>query len=211
MEIPLSKAPEVFFDQQLWELFRSYFETPQIAVERISSLPQMPGYYYHREDDRNLPCSYKERWQEVEEAAHLGRALLSRLQDQFLKKQIIATGIEFGLNNPERVVIPPERWLRLWPDFANNMAMAQLKLDDPLCHRYDDIRLTSDETTRARDVLREDCISFLRHRRSEGEERKTVLRQETEDHFGTPIPVRVFDAAFKTVFRRTRGRPRLKK
>jgi hypothetical protein len=135
MEIPLRKAPEVFFDQQLWEIFQSYFETPQIALERISGLPEVPGYYYHREGDRTLPVSYMERWQEVREAADIGRALLLGLQDQFLKKQIIATGIEFGLNEPERVEIPPERWLRLWPDFANNMAMAELKIDDPLCGR----------------------------------------------------------------------------
>jgi hypothetical protein len=74
MEIPLRKAPEVFFDQQLWEIFQSYFETPQIALERISGLPEVPGYYYHREGDRTLPVSYMERWQEVREAADIGWA-----------------------------------------------------------------------------------------------------------------------------------------
>src|ERR1700722_18453907 len=178
MEIPLSKAPDIFFDPQLWELFQSYFESPQIAVERISDLPQMPGFYYHREDDPALPASYKERWQVVEEAAALGKALLYGLQAQFLKKTIVATGIVFGRNSNEREVIPPERWLRLWPDFVRNMAMAQIKLDDPLCNRYDDIRLTSDDSIRARAVIPEDCIAFLRQRQAEGEERKAVLNRD---------------------------------
>jgi hypothetical protein len=210
MEIPLRRAPKVFFDQQLWEIFQSYFETPETAVERISGLPQVPGYYYHREDDRTLPVSHKERWQEVEEAADVGRALLHGLQDQLLKKQIITTGIEFGRNDTQRVVIPPERWLRLWPDFANNLAMAQIKLDDPLCNRYDDIRLTSDENTRARAVIVEDCISFLRQRQAEGEERKATLEHEVAVRFGMPVPVRVFNAAYKAVFHKSRGRPRQK-
>jgi hypothetical protein len=208
MEIPLRKAPDIFFDQQLWELFQSYFETRQIAVERVSGLPQLPGFYYHREDDLILPASYKERWQVVEEAAALGEALLRGWQAQFLKKQIIATGIEFGRNNSERVVIPPERWLRLWPDFANNLAMAQIKLDDPLCNRYDDIRLTSDESTRARAVILEDCISFLRQRQAQGEESKAVFEHGAKVRFGMPVPVRVFNAAYKVVFHKSRGRPR---
>jgi hypothetical protein len=212
MEIPLRKAPDIFFDQQLWKLFQSYFETPQIAVERISGLPQVPGYYYHREDDRTLPASYKERWQTVEEAADIGKALLYGLQNQFLRKQIIATGTEFEYNSTERVIIPPERWLRLWPDFANNMAMAQHKLDDPLCGRYDDIRLTSDESTRrVRAVILEDCISFLRQRRAKGEERKAVLEHEASVRLGMPVPVRVFNEAFKAAFHKGRGRPRKKK
>jgi hypothetical protein len=211
MEIPLKKAPEVFFDQQLWHIFQSYFDTPQMALVRISGIPEVPGYYYHRETDRTLPVSYKERWQEVEEAADIGKALLYGLQDQFLKKQIIATGIEFGRNSSEHVVIPPERWLRLWPDFANDMAMAQLKADDPLCVRYDDIRLTSDESSRARAVIAEDYLSFLRQRQAKGEERKAVLEREAMVHFGMPVPVRIFNAAFKAVFHKGRGRPRKKK
>jgi hypothetical protein len=210
MEIPLSKAPEVFFDQQLWQIFQSYFKTPRIALERISDLPQVPGYYYHREHDA-LPSSDKELWQEVTEAADLGKALLYGLQRQFLARQIIATGVAFGLNSSERVVIPPDRWLRLWPNFVHNFAMAQFKLDDPLCTRYDDIRLSSDDSTRAHAIIVEDCISFLQQRKADGEERKAVLEREAINRLGMPIPTRDFDAAFKAVFQRKRGRPRKKK
>jgi hypothetical protein len=35
MEFPLSRAPEMLFDEQLWEIFVSYFETPEIGLERI--------------------------------------------------------------------------------------------------------------------------------------------------------------------------------
>lgn len=210
MEIPLNKAPEVFFDQRLWKIFQSYFKTPQIALERISDLPQVPGYYYHREHDE-LPSSDKELWQEAAEAADFGKALLYGLQRQFLARQIIATGVAFGFNSTERVVIPPERWFRLWPNFLQNFAMAQLKINDPLCHRYDHIRLITDGSNRAHQIIMEDCISFLQQRKAEGEQRKGVLYREAINHFQVHITTRDFGAAFKAVFQRQRGRPPNKK
>src|ERR1700691_4486765 len=132
METPLRKAPDVFFDQQLWKLFQSDFEPPELAIERISVLPEMPGYWYHRETDSNFPRQEEARWRLAQETADLGRAILWGLQRQLLEGQITATGVKFGYNREKRVAIPPERWLRLWPDFANNFAMAQLDLKDPL-------------------------------------------------------------------------------
>jgi hypothetical protein len=35
MEFPLSQAPEMLFDRQLWDIFVSYFETSDSAYERI--------------------------------------------------------------------------------------------------------------------------------------------------------------------------------
>jgi hypothetical protein len=35
MEFPLSKAPELFFDKQLWQIFVSYLGAPEMALERI--------------------------------------------------------------------------------------------------------------------------------------------------------------------------------
>jgi hypothetical protein len=209
METPLRKAPDVFFDQQLWKLFQSYFEPPELAIERISVLPEMPGYWYHRETDSNFPRQEEARWRLAQETADLGRAILWGLQRQLLEGQITATGVKFGYNREKRVAIPPERWLRLWPDFANNFAMAQLDLKDPLCHRYDEVRLTSDDASLVRAVILQDCISFLKQRRAAGVEQRKVLISEIKGFFGQPIPIRIFNEAYTAVFNKRRGHPRL--
>jgi hypothetical protein len=51
MEISLSKAPDILFDQQMWEIFQSYFDTSEIAFERISEPQVIPGFLYHRPAD----------------------------------------------------------------------------------------------------------------------------------------------------------------
>ena len=122
MEFPLSRAPALFFDRQLWEIFVSYFETHEIAYERISHLPCSTGY--HREDDEASFSLSKERWQEIEEALAVGFELLLGLQRKFLSGELTASGIPRGYSQPTREPIPPTDWLKLRPNFANNWAMS---------------------------------------------------------------------------------------
>jgi hypothetical protein len=159
----------------------------------------------HREDDRWLPQSYKERWQDIEEASHVSVALLLALQSKFLKKEIIATGVPIGFWSYKRVTIPPDNWLRLWPDFAHNRAMGG-------AGRYDEIQVTWDQMREARhDELTELCTVFLRKRQGDGEDRRKILLQETAEYLASPLPARVFTAAYKEVFNKRRGRPRMTK
>jgi hypothetical protein len=211
MEVPLRKAPDIYFDPQMWKLFQSYFEPPELAIERISGLPEVPGCWYHRETDTNLPNEEEQRFQMIEEARALGKALLVTLRGRLLNGQISATGIKSGYNSDKRVEIPPERWLRLWPYFITNSAMAQLDLRDPLPHRYHDIRLSSNDASLARAIMLEDCISFLKQRQDAGVEQRKVLIAEASGFFDPPVPTRIFNEAYQIVFKKSRGHPRLKK
>jgi hypothetical protein len=133
MEFPLSQVPEMLFDRQLWDTFVSYFETPEIAYERIGLPPNLTGY--HHENCATRFADSKERWQEIEEAYAVGRELLRGLQRKFLCGELIATGVPRGLSQPTRQPIPRSEWLRLWPNFAGNWAMHTKG-------RYDDIQLS---------------------------------------------------------------------
>jgi hypothetical protein len=200
MEFPLSRAPEVLFDRQLWEIFVSYFETSEIAHERIGFPPDLTGY--HHEDYSTRSSISKERWQEIEEACTVGRELLRGLQTKFLSEEITATGVPRGFSRPTRQPIPPSDWLRLWPNFAGNWAMSTKG-------SYDDIQLW----WRPRDKnaeLQERCELYLLKRKREGERLRKVLIEGTTEYFGEPVPVRVFNAAYWSVFERRRGRPPLK-
>jgi hypothetical protein len=90
MEFPLSQAPEMFFDEQLWQIFISYFETPEIALERLGYPPMITGYHHEHYETRSSLT--KEVWQEIEEAHAVGRELLLGLQRKFLNEELTATG-----------------------------------------------------------------------------------------------------------------------
>ncbi len=53
------------FDEQLWQIFVSYFETPEIALARIGYPPNLTGYHHEHFERRNSLS--KEVWQEIEE------------------------------------------------------------------------------------------------------------------------------------------------
>jgi hypothetical protein len=201
MEFPLSRAPEIFFDEQLWQIFVSYFETPEIALERIGYPPDLTGY--HREHYETRFSLSKEGWQEIEEACAVGRDLLRGLQGKFLSDELIATGVPRGRSRPTRERIPTSEWKKLWPNFAGNWAMSTTG-------SYDDIQLSwHPKDTKVE--LRERCELLLLTRKEQGESRRKVLVQEAAEHLGEPLPTRIFDAAYKKVFGKRRGRPRLAK
>jgi hypothetical protein len=199
MEFPLSRASEILFDRQPWEIFVSYFETSESAYERIGFPPDLTGY--HHEDYASRSSISKERWQEIEQASAVGRELLRGLQRKFLSEELTATGVPRGFSRPTRQPIPTSEWLRLWPNFAGNWAMSTKG-------GYDDVQLSLrpiDEKAEQQ----ERCELFLLKRKREGESLRKVLIQDTTEHFGERIPVRMFDAAYSKVFKRRRGRPPL--
>jgi hypothetical protein len=199
MEFPLSRAPEVLFDRQLWKIFVSYFETSESAYERIGFPPDLTGYHY--EDYATRSSISKERWQEIEEAHVVGRELLRGLQGKFLSEELTATGVPRGYSRPSRQPIPPSEWLWLWPNFAGNWAMSTKG-------RYDDVQLSL-RPINEKAELQERCELFLLRRKREGESLRKVLIQDATEHFGERVPVRIFDAAYSKVFKRRRGRPPL--
>lgn len=197
MEFPLSRAPKMFFDPQLWNIFVSYFESNEIAYERIGYPPDLTGY--HREYYGMRFNLSKERWQEIEEARAVGRELLRGLHSKFLSEDLTATGIPRGFARPTREAIPPSEWLELWPNFAGNWAMSTTG-------SYDNVLLSWNPPDEKAEML-ELCELFLTKRKSEGETKKTVLIEKAATYFGKRVPDRIFNSAYQKVFQRKRGRP----
>jgi hypothetical protein len=201
MDFPLSRAREILFDRQLWEIFVSYFETSESAYERIGFPPDLTGYHY--EDYAARFSISKERLQEIEEACAVGRELLRGLRTKFLSEELTATGVPRGYSRPTRQPIPPSEWLRLWPNFAGNWAMSTKG-------SYDDIQLSLRSIDK-KAALQERCELFLLERKREGAALRKLLIQDTTQYFGEPVPVRIFNAAYSKVFKKRRGRPPLNK
>lgn len=199
MEIPLSRVPELFFDQQLWGIFVSYFDSPKIALETIGHPPGPLGC--HRNDDPSEITT--DRWREIEEAEQLGVAILLCLQQKFLTGELAASRIPFGRWRPAREPIPTSHWLRLWANFSENSATSTRE-------RYEDV-LVSCTPRSEKTELRELLGDFLTKQKRDGQEARKILLRTAEEYLGQSIPTRLFNEAYSEAFKKKRGRPKLKK
>ncbi|SRR5258708_22266991 len=200
MEFPLSRAPEILFDRQLWEIFVSYFETSEIAYERIGFPPDLTGYHY--EDYAARSSISKERWQEIDEAYAVGRALLRGLLSKFQKEELTATGIPRGFWKPDREPIPSSHWHRMLPNFSGNWAMSTSE-------SYDDVQVSSHVNSKTKNAELQDRLElYLLEQKRKGESLKKILISAAAENFGQAIPTRVFNAGYAKVFKKPRGRSR---
>lgn len=201
MEFRLSKVPELFFDRLLWDLFASYFDSAQFALERIGYPPGPTGYHSELHDLRGSLSA--EQWKNIEESSALGREILRNLQNKLLTGELFATGVPRGYWNPEREKIPVSEWRELWPNFIGDWAMSTKG-------SYDDIQLTWHPLT-GKEELQNDLVAFLQQQASDGVRERKVLLYEANRYFAQAIPTRVFAGAYQTVFKSHRGRPRKSK
>jgi hypothetical protein len=197
-EIPLRDAPEHFFDRKKWEEFLTCNENRQAALQRISQ--QEPGMIvFYRREVSKTPTPEGAKAQQDENIAELGKALVSQFKERLIKAEILATGLSSLA--VDRVTIPAERWPELWLNFAEDKAnggqleFAKIRLSEPLARK-----LTRD--------LKARCVTWMQKRREDGETRKKALKGEAQKHFGTGLTTRIFDAAYKEVFAKARGRPK---
>src|ERR1035438_122909 len=135
-EIPLNRAPEVFFDETLWSLFEIFFDTPEIALAQISQPPWALNYADHHAD---RAAERKDRWRETEQIFELKRILIEEFKDQIFKGDIIASGIPFDSRGRRR--IEHYECNNLWFDFAEDQAYGILD-------NYEQIRLAINEETK---------------------------------------------------------------
>lgn len=198
--IPLREAPERFFDAATWREFLSYFEGPEAALRHISQ-PE-PGIlvFCRQRAAAQYVTPDGERARRDERAAELGRLLVTSFKERLIKEELIATAL--SPFNIDRARIPGERWPDLWPNFIENRA-------DGNDLKFTDVRISQPTNTQTQDTdFLDRCIEWLRKRSEDGESRRKILLAEAIEHFGNALKTRTFNAAYKKVFSRTRGRPR---
>jgi hypothetical protein len=203
-EIPLSHAPEAFFDQEKWNRFVAYFVNRQDALEHISQ-PEPGALTFYRQKAAQLTTFGGLSARQQQEIHLLGESLVADFKSRLIRGEIIATG--FSGISVERSRIPPDRWqnIKMWPHFINEQTTdGQLEFT---VVRVSDVVPT---TTSAIDLLQR-CIEWMQQRRDGGESRRKVLEKEALKHFGTAIKIRTFAEAYRVVFNKPRGRPRLTK
>jgi hypothetical protein len=197
-EIPLRDAPEHFFDPAKWCEYLFYFEDREKGLAWLSRAePNLIAYT--REEAAKIPTSEGEDARRGEKAAELGRSLLAAFKERLINGQLIATGL--CALDVDRVRIPGDRWPDLWPNFIDSRADGDLT--------FTAVRIRQPTDPPQVDDLLTQCIEWLRKRRKEGGGLKKGLRAEALKHFGAALKTRIFDQAYKVVFAKARGRPRI--
>jgi hypothetical protein len=195
MEIPLSKAPRIIFDQNKWAEYIAHFETEEIALMHLSSPPGIDFSWWKDplKPDEEVRI-YKENLFRLK--MDLVQAFYKRLENN----SIIASGRSF--NSADRTRIPREQWQALWAAYVRDRAIGpELEYTEVLLSINSEYQSTIAELT-------ERCEGYLRAQFAMGEvPKKEELRARANEHFQVKIPVRAFNKAYKTVFFRTRGRP----
>ena len=191
--IPLSAAPERFFDQQQWNKFIGFFDSRQIALARLSRPPYGLGFY--EEGDPGLPAPGAARVQKVEEAFQLGTNLVGSLKTKLIKRTIVATGVP--LPSGERATISSADWKRLWPKFVDETAYGER-------FGFSEIRLHAKTVGKASIA---ELAEWLKGRANADKSKKEPLYSEAKNHFGARLRTRSFDKAYTKIFHRRRGRP----
>lgn len=198
MDIPLRRAPAIFFDEQQWKEFSAFFPTDEIALIRISRPPSLTGYF--DSEDSSLPQQNEPGWETIEISLRLGHALIGEFKRQLISNELIAFGsaIPFG----DRVQIDAEFWKSLWPNFVEDCALGA-------GFGFSAVQLRRNESRQARKAERAARLTnWLRKRAAEGERAKKILQVEAQDYFGSEFRSRDFDKAYQSVFNSPRGRPR---
>ena len=206
MEVVLKQVPDWFFNQQQWMEFSSHFDSREIALERLSAPPYGAAGFY-RDGDSKLAKTGELRQRQIEELFQLGITLIGDFKTKLIKGQVISTGIPTELHllgSVERKPIAPDLWKKMWPEFTRDCAWGTI-------FAFNHVRLRRNDSREAIAAeMLERCTAWLRSRAADGVDRRKILEKEAVAHFGSDLPTRVFSAAYKEVFKKPRGRPRIK-
>jgi hypothetical protein len=198
-EIWLHEAPEYFFDPPKWKEFLAFFENRQSAVQHVSQ-EESDIFAFFRREVSELPTPEGANAQQKENIAERGKALVSQFTELLKKEEIIATG--FSSVSVERERISAERWSDLWPNFIEDKAKGK-QLE------FSKVRVLKPRVPRtAAAELLKNCQDWMQKRSREGESVRKVLQREAIETFGPDLTTRIFGAAYKAVFSKSRGRPR---
>ena len=187
-EIPLREVPNRFFNGSAWALYLRQFQSRSQALKVLSTF--------------EMPSGLSASSQQII-IVRLRRSLFSELKIKLISREVASTGILEG--DDERSAIPGDHWDALWPNFAENRADSI----SPQFPGYTDVLIVVPGAKKSATAsLLDECRSWLQQRGEEGESVKKILARRASKQFGSDLTTRMFDAAYKDVFGKVRGRPR---
>jgi hypothetical protein len=140
------------------------------------------------------------RAREAERVSRLGQRMVAGFLARLTGGELIATGLQPP--SRDRVVIPAELWEQLTANLAEGAEGGG--------YRFVQVRVIEAANRVPPEVeIAGRIAAWLSERRQHhGDELKKVLLGAARGVFGDECTTRVFDAAYRRIYRRRRGRPR---
>jgi len=198
--IPLAAVPEHFFGQDKWNEVVFILGSREKALHRISHPDHVTVVHMRRRVAQEQSAAGAKA-REEERICDLIQSCTQEFGALLLNGQYVATG--FQPPSIERVTIPPELWRDLTLFFEDGIGRG--------CgYTFTHIRIAKvpDIPRQGSDVSGRLVAWLIERRARHGSELKKTLVEVAHREFGDEFTVRGFDAAYRQVYRRRRGRPR---
>jgi len=198
--IALAAVPEHLFDQDKWNELVSSLGSREKALHRISH-PDPAALVYMRRQVAQQQSVAGAKAREEERICSLIQNFTQEFGALLLNGQYVATG--FQPPSIERVTIPPELWRDLTLDFEDGIGRGYGYI-------FTHIRIAkiTGISRQGFDVSARLAAWLIERRARQGSELRKTLVEVAYREFGDEFTIRVFDAAYRQVYGRRRGRPR---
>jgi hypothetical protein len=191
--IALSEAPQKVLDQNKWAEVRAFAPNDLIALTYLNApypdLDAPSDFFWGRDasSDQAVRCY------------EIGRDLLGQSRRLLIEGKLVATG---SRPNGTREKIKPIEWANLWPMFATNRATGPDS-------SYDDVEIVEAAPLETPDAkMLRYCTDWLSAQsRAALKQKKAGLLHQAKLEIGVNLTHAMFNAAYKVVFGRGRGRP----
>jgi hypothetical protein len=189
----LRDVPDRFFDAGAWAEIVAFARTKQNAIELLDADdPQLSSRWW----DCALPETPTE---DRSRFFARGRSLRSAFHRSLIEGKYDAVGFFSG--KPDRICIPQDRFLELYPRFATERLVGRdLEFTGVLVIEADDR-----ETPPAQ--FQRQMTEWMKAHRAEGMRLRKILVPAAQHHFGSQFTQRAFDIAYRSVFDSGRGHP----
>jgi len=183
--IKLQQIPAIFFPER-WSILR-----PRLGND-LTALYCFNAPYPEPADPSDLFYANGRSDEEATELYSIGRSVVKDCRKLFLDRKLVATGIQ---SDGKRARIPADAWLDLWPLFVTGRA------NGPGI-TFNDVNVRAMSAYR----LEQDCVAWLKTCPNLTS-KKCALYEQAKLKLGGKLSHRIFNAAYKQVLGRTRGRP----
>jgi hypothetical protein len=187
--IALSEVPQKLLDQDRWAELRSFASSDLTARTYINAPypdPDYPGDFF-------WGCGGT--WDQAVRCYEVGRELLGECRDLLIDGKLIAIGTR---QDGTRETIKPIEWKNTWPMFATNCATGPKQ-------SFYDVQIIESPS----EMLSRECAAWLRQLGGDTlTQKKRTVFDLTQAKFGSKLSHAIFNAAYKAVLGRSRGRPR---
>jgi hypothetical protein len=191
--ISLNEVPQNFLDKGQWAELRASAPSDLIALTYINAPypdPDHPTDFFWGRDgsyDQAIRCY------------EIGRNLLGQSRRLLIERKLVAFGTR---PNGQREMIKPREWADLWPMFATNRATGPNA-------SFDKIEILKSRPLETPDqAMLLDCINWLRAQNVGALKKKAWLLHQSRSEIGANLTHAIFNAAYKAVVGRSRGRPK---